>query len=205
MPDYTLYFSPSACSLSPHIVLAEVGASYAVERVDLKNKKLANGGDWLAINPKGYVPALVIPSGDIITEGAVIVRYLADQFPDAKLAPPNGTLERVRLDEWLHFIATEIHKGMSPLYKTIAGDDFKKNLREVVLPARFATLAAAVKPYLLGAQFTVADAYAFYVLRSWIHHQKQTLDAWPTLVEYYQRLAQRPSVQKALAEEGISA
>ncbi len=205
MADYTLYFSPSACSLSPHIVLAEVGASYEIDKVDTKNKTLASGRDWSAINPKGYVPALQIPSGEIITEGAVIVRYLADQFPAAKLAPPNGTIERVRLDEWLHFIATELHKGMSPLYKVLAGDDFKKNIREVVIPHRLSTLAAAVKPYLMGAQFSVADAYAFYVLRSWIHHQKQTLDAWPTLVEYYQRLAQRPSVQKALAEEGITA
>ncbi|MFN0251895.1 MAG: glutathione transferase GstA [Kofleriaceae bacterium] len=205
MVDYTLYFSPSACSVSPHIVLAEVGASYAIDKVDLKNKKLASGGDWLSINPKGYVPALRIPSGDIITEGAVIVRYLADTFPAANLAPPNGTIERVRLDEWLHFIATELHKGMGPLFKVLAGDDYKKNLREVALPQRFATLAAAVKPYLMGAQFTVADAYAFYVMRSWIHHQKQSLDAWPTLVEYYQRLAQRPSVAKALVEEGITA
>jgi glutathione S-transferase len=205
MAEYTLYYAPSACSLSPHIVLAEVGASYEVDKVDLKNKKLASGSDWLAINPKGYVPALRIPSGDIITEGAVIVRYLADQFPSANLAPAHGTLERVRLDEWLHFIATELHKGMGPLYKVLAGDDYKKNLREVAIPQRLATLAAAVTPFLLGAQFTVADAYAFYVLRSWIHHQKQTLDAWPTLVEYYQRLANRPSVQKALAEEGITA
>lgn len=205
MADYTLYYSPSACSLSPHIVLAELGASYEIDKVDTRNKTLASGGDWLAINPKGYVPALRIPTGEIITEGAVIVRYLADQFPAAKLAPPNGTIERVRVDEWLHFIATEIHKGMSPLYKVLAGDDFKKNVRDVVIPNRLSTLAAAVKPFLMGAQFTVADAYAFYVLRSWIHHHKQTLDAWPTLVEYYHRLAQRPSVQKALAEEGITA
>ncbi len=205
MADYTLYFSPSACSLSPHIVLSEVGASYEIDKVDLRTKKLASGGDWLAINPKGYVPALRTPSGDIITEGVVIVRYLADQFPDAKLAPPTGTIERVRLDEWLHFIATEIHKGMAPLYKTIANDDYKKNVREVVLPQRLATLAAAVNPFLMGEQFTVADAYAFYALRSWIHHQKQTLDAWPTLAEYYQRLARRPSVEKALTEEGITA
>ena len=200
-----LYYSPGACSLSPHIVLAEVGASYEIDKVDLKNKTLASGGDWAKINPKGYVPALRIPSGDIVTEGAVIVRFLADQFPAANLAPPHGTIERVRLDEWLHFIATELHKGMSPLYKPLAGDDFKKNIREVVIPQRLTTLAAAIQPYLMGAQFTVADAYAFYVLRSWIHHQKQTLDAWPVLVEYYHRLAQRPSVQKALAEEGITA
>lgn len=205
MADYTLYFSPSACSLSPHIVLAELGASYEIDKVDLRTKTLASGGDWAAINPKGYVPALRIPTQEIITEGAVILRYIADQFPSAKLAPPNGTIERVRLDEWLHFIATELHKGMNPLYKVLAGDDFKKNLREVVIPRRLGTLAAAVSPYLMGAHFTIADAYAFYVLRAWLHHQKQSLDAWPALVEYYQRLAQRPSVQKALAEEGITA
>lgn len=205
MADYTLYYAPSACSLSPHIVLAELGASYAIDRVDLRNKTTASGGDWAAITPKGYVPALRIPSGEIITEGAVIVRFLADRFPDAKLAPPNGTIERVRLDEWLHFIATEIHKGMGPLFKVLAGDDYKKNIIEVQIPQRFATLAAAVRPYLLGEQFTVADAYAFYTLRSWLHHQKQSLERWPTLVEYYQRIAQRPAVQKALAEEGLTA
>ena len=205
MADYTLYYAPSACSLSPHIVLAEAEASYELDRVDLRNKTTASGGDWATINPKGYVPALRIASGEIITEGAVIVRYLADQFPAKKLAPAHGTMERVRLDEWLHFIATELHKGMGPLYKVLAGDDYKKNVREVQIPQRFATLSAAVKPYLMGEQFTIADAYTFYILRSWIHHQKQTLDAFPVLADYYQRLAQRPSIVKALAEEGITA
>lgn len=131
---HAVFLAERLLAPSRHIVLAEVGASYEIDKVDTKNKTLASGRDWLAINPKGYVPALQIPSGEIITEGAVIVRYLADQFPAAKLAPPNGTIERVRLDEWLHFIATEMHKGMSPLFKVLAGDDFKKNIREVVLP-----------------------------------------------------------------------
>jgi glutathione S-transferase len=203
--DYTLYDSPGACSLSPHIVLAEMGASYELDKVDQKNGVTESGKDWSAINPKGYVPALRIASGDIITEGAVIVRYLADQAPDAKLAPPNGTLARIRLDEWLHFIATEMHKAMAPLYRDIANEEYKKTIRDVQFPKRLATLAAAVKPFLMGEQFTVADAYAFYVLRGWQDRLKQSIAAYPSLVEYYARLAHRPSVQKALAEEGITA
>lgn len=205
MADYTLYFTPASCSLSPHIVLAELGASYEIDRVDQKAGTTASGKDWATINPKGYVPALRIPSGNIITEGAVIVRYLADQFPAANLAPPNGTLERVRLDEWLHFIATEMHKAMVPLYRNIANDEYKQHIREVQFPRRLATVAAAVKPYLMGERFTVADAYAFYVLRGWQRHLKLSIDAFPTLVEYYGRLSERPSVQKALTEQGITA
>ena len=200
-----LYFSPGACSLAVRIALTEAGLPFAADKVDLRTHRLADGTDYYAINPKGYVPLLELDDGQRLTEGPAILQYIGDQVPDQKLVAPWGSMERYRQMEWLNFIATELHKGMSPLYKVLAGDDFKKNIREVVIPHRLSTLAAAVKPYLMGAQFSVADAYAFYVLRSWIHHQKQTLDAWPTLVEYYQRLAQRPSVQKALAEEGITA
>jgi len=203
--DYTLYYAPSACSLSPHIALREAGLAFSLERVDLRAKKLANGGDWLAINPKGYVPALALPDGQILTEGAVMVQYIADQAPKSGLAPPAGTMERVRLQEWLHFIATELHKGMSPLYNPLAGDDYKKQLKGERLAARWDTLASAVrgKPFVVGERFTVVDGYAFYVLRAWQHSVKADLVKWPELAEYYARLATRPSIAAALEAEGI--
>jgi glutathione S-transferase len=204
--SYTLYWSPHTCSLSPHIVLREAELPFELVRVDLKNKKLVPDGDWLAINPKGYVPALRLPDGQVLTEGAVMVQYLADVAPGKKLAPPNGTMERVRLQEWLHFIATELHKGMSPLYNPLAGDDFKKALKEQRLVGRWTTLAEGIgdKPYLTG-DFTIADAYAFYVLRAWRYAQKESLERWPTLVAYYDRLAARPAVAAALEAEGAKA
>lgn len=204
--SHTLFWAMNTCSLSPHIVLCESGLPFDLVRVDLRTKKLADGGDWLAINPKGYVPALRLPDGEILTEGAVMVQYLADQAPEQRLAPPYGTMARVRLQEWLHFIATEIHKGMSPLYNTLAGDAFKAQIKEHRLPGRWVTLAEGIgdKPYLMG-DFTVADAYAFYVLRSWQHAHKQSIERWPVLQAYYARIAARPAVAAALAAEGIHA
>ncbi len=201
MNNYTLYWTPGTCSLSPHIVLREAGLPFDLVRVDLRNKKLADG-DWVAVNPKGYVPALRLPDGQILTEGAVMVQYLADQAPQTNLAPANGSIERVRLQEWLHFIATELHKGMSPLYHPLAGDDFKKALKER-LAGRWTTLAEGLgdKPYITG-DFTIADAYAFYVMRAWMYAQKESLDRWPTLKAYYDRLAARPFVAAALEAEG---
>jgi glutathione S-transferase len=203
--NYTLYWAPHTCSLSPHIVLREAGLPFDLVRVDLREKKLAGGtvNDWLAINPKGYVPALRIPSGEILTEGAVMVQYLADRAPEANLAPSSGSMERYRLMEWLHFIATELHKGMSPLYNPLAGDDFKKALKEQRLVGRWTTLAEGIgdKPYLTG-DFTIADAYAFYTLRAWRYAQKEPLDRWPVLQAYYERIAARPHVAAALEAEG---
>ncbi|HEY4058401.1 MAG TPA: glutathione transferase GstA [Kofleriaceae bacterium] len=209
MADYSLYYAPSGCSLSPHIALREAGASFDLVEVDIRNKKLVKGdGDWLAINPKGYIAALKIPGGEVITEGAVIVRYIADKFPDAKLAPANGTIERVRIDEWLHFIATELHKGFLPLYKAaITSEADQKDTREVKIPARYALLEQELgkHQFIGGDTFSIVDGYLFYALRSWQHHLKQTLDAWPKLAAYYQRLAKRPSVAAALQAEGITA
>jgi glutathione S-transferase len=167
--EHTLYYTPGACSLSPHIALREADMPFQLARVDLKSKKLVgadgkaipDGDDWLAINPKGYVPALRLPDGQVLTEGAVMVQYIADLRPTAHLAAPAGTMERYRLQEMLHFIATEIHKGMGPLYNALAGDDYKKQVRERV-GRRFATLAESLKvhPFLMGERFTVADGYA---------------------------------------------
>jgi glutathione S-transferase len=203
--SYTLYWAPNTCSLSPHITLRESGLPFELVRVDLRAKKLADGGDWLAVNAKGYVPALKIPSGEILTEGAVMVQYLADRAPEKNLAPAYGSMERVRLMEWLHFIATELHKGMSPLYNPKANDDFKASLKERLV-GRWTTLAEGIgdKPYLTG-DFTIADGYAFYVLRAWQHAFKESIERWPTLKAYYGRLAARPTVAAALDAEGLTA
>ncbi|MGN6104718.1 MAG: glutathione transferase GstA [Kofleriaceae bacterium] len=201
---YTLYYTPGACSLSPHIALREAGLPFDLAKVDLRTKKLADGGDWLAINPKGYVPALRLPDGEVLTEGAIIVQYIADQRPELGLAPPNGTLARARHNEWLHFIATELHKGMAPLYNALAGEDLKNQTRERVA-GRLSFLAQTLEtqPFLTGDRFTVADGYAFYITRAWRQHHKLDLARWPALVDYDQRIAARPAVAAALAAEGV--
>lgn len=205
MADLTLYYTPGACSLSPHIALREADLRFQIVRVDLRNKKLEDGSDWLAINPNGYVPALRLPDGHVLTEAAVLVQYIADQVPDAHLLPRPGTWERYRQLEWLNFIATELHKGASPLYNVLAGDDFKTQLKQR-LAKRYATIAAAVKdkPYLGGSHFSVADGYACYTLRAWQHAFKQDLaQTLPDLVDYYARLVARPAVAAALEVEGL--
>ena len=203
--SHVLYYTPGACSLSPHIALREAGLGFSLEKVDLRGKVLASGGDFTAINPKGYVPVLRLPDGQILTEGAVMVQYIADRAPEKQLAPATG-MERYRLQEWLNFIATELHKGMSPLYNAIANADYKEQVKQR-LAARWGYLATgiAAKPFLAGEHFTVADGYAFYVMRSWQHAVKQDLSRWPELVDYYTRLAARPAVAAALAAEGLSA
>lgn len=207
MSDLTLYYTPGACSLSPHIALREADLVFQLVRVDLRTKKLADSGeDWIAINPKGYVPALRLADGQLLTEGAVIVQYIADLRPDAHLMPRAG-MERYRQLEWLNFIATELHKGMAPLYNVLANEDHKTQVRERVRQ-RFGTIATAVqtKPYLGGDRFSVADGYAFYVTRFWQRFLNNDLAATiPELVDYYQRLAARPAVAAALEVEGIKA
>ena len=155
-----LYFSPGACSLSPHIVLHELGLPFEAVQVDLKSKRLKDGADFWKINPKGYVPTLQLDDGAILTEGPSIVQYLADQKPTAVLAPANGTFARYRLQEWLNFISTELHKQFSPLFNP-ASTDAVKQAQQERLAERFREIVAAMgaAPYLLGDQFTVADAY----------------------------------------------
>jgi glutathione S-transferase len=201
---YTLYYAPGACSLSPHAALREAELPFELVKVDLRAKKTASGDDYLAISPKGYVPALRLPTGEVLTEGAVMVQYIADQVPAKKLAPPYGTLERYRVMEWLNFIATELHKAMSPFYNPHANAEFKQSLGER-MALRWTRLAEAVKTntWLMGDGYTVADGYAAYVLRAWQRSAKQDLAKWPELVAYYQRLCARPSIAAALAAEGL--
>ena len=199
-----LFYKPGACSLSPHIVLEESGLPYESESVDLKTKVTASGADFYAINPKGYVPALLLDSGELLTEGPAIVQYLADQVPAKRLAPANGTLERYRLQSWLTFIGTELHKSFSPFFNPAAGDDWKAIAR-ANLERRLAYTDAqlAGKSYLLGEDFTVADAYLFTVL-SWAKFIKLDLAQWPNLSAYQARVAARPKVQAALKAEGLA-
>ncbi len=198
-----LYYSPGACSLSPHIVLHESGLPFSTERVDLKTKKTETGADFLLVNPNGYVPTLQLDNGEILTEGPAIVQWIADQAPAKKLAPPNGTLERVRLQEWLNFISTELHKSHSPLFNPTAPEEWKSVMREL-LTRRFTTVAQKLegRDYLLGADFSVADAYLFVVM-SWGKWVKVDYAPWPVLLAYQARVADRPGVQAALKAEGL--
>jgi glutathione S-transferase len=201
---YTLYYTPGACSISPHIALRESGLEFTLDKVDLRAKKTHDGGDFLAVNPSGYVPALRLPRGEIMTEGAVIVQYIADQAPAAKLAPPLGTMERYRLMEWMNFIATELHKGQAPLLNVLSGDDLKEQLSHKLVK-RFHRVAEAMgtNEWFFGSQFTIVDGYLFYNMRLWQRTVKRELPA--ELVPFYQRLAVRPSIAASLAAEGIAA
>ncbi len=198
-----LYHKAGACSLSPHIVLREAGLAFELERVDLASKKTGSGGDYFGVNPKGYVPALALDDGQLLTEGPAIVQYLADLVPEKRLAPPAGTMERVRLQEWLNFIATELHKGFSPLYNPRAPEEWKSVAREL-LAKRIALVAERLtgRDYLMGDAFTVADAYLFTVL-NWAAFAKVDLSPWPVLGAYQARVAARPAVRAALLAEGL--
>jgi len=200
-----LYYSPGACSLSPHIVLREAGIVSALEQVDLKTKKLTSGGDYSAINPKGQVPALMLDDGQVLTEGPAIVQYLADQKPQAGLAPQAGTLDRYRLQEWLNFISTELHKSFGSLFNPSTPDEYKRVAREAIAN-RFKLVderLASGGPFLLGGQFSVADAYLF-VMTVWSKFLKIDLAQWPNVKAYADRIAARPQVHQALKEEGLA-
>ena len=198
-----LYYSPGACSLSPHIVSRELGLSLELRKTSTKDKTVEGGGDYWKVNGKGYVPALELDNGQILTEGPAIVQYLADQKPDAGLAPKAGTLERYRVQEWLNFITSEIHKQFSPLFRPTTPDEYKKIAKEN-LAGRFAWLdkQLAGKDYLMGKQFTVADAYLFTVL-NWTKPTQIDLSQWPNLAAYHARVAARPKVQEAMKAEGL--
>lgn len=198
-----LYFSPGACSLSPHIILCESGFDYTLEKVNLTDKKTATGTDFLSINPKGYVPALQLESGEILTEGPAITQYLADKVPEKKLAPLAGTMERYRLLEWLNFISTELHKNFTPLFHPQSPEEPKQLARDTIT-ARLEIVAKQLQetPYLSSSQFTIADAYLFTVLR-WCRYVHINLDRWPVLPLYLQRIADRPAVHAAMHKEGL--
>ena len=198
-----LYFAPGACSLSPHIVLREAGFKFDIEQVDNRAKKTKSGEDYWQINPKGYVPLLQLDNGEKLTEGPAIVQYLADQKPDSGLAPKAGTMERVRLQEWLNFITSELHKGFTPLFRPNTPEDYKPIAREnLAKRMEYIDKHLAGKQYLMGDKFTVADAYAFTVL-NWSNYQKIDLAQYPNIKAYMARVGARPKVQEAMMAEGL--
>ena len=198
-----LYYSPGACSLSPHIALLEAGLPYDLVKVDLKAKKLENGDDYLAINPKGQVPALGLDSGALVTEGPVIVQYIADQAAAKNLAPTHGSDERRQLQEYLGFINGELHKNFSPLFQPVF-DDEVKGFFKTRLMGKFKYLDGqlAGKDYLLGKDFSVADGYLFVMLK-WADRMSIDLSEFRNLTTYKDRVAARPQVQAALEKEGL--
>ena len=200
-----LYYSPGACSLSPHIVLREIGLPFDLEKVNLAEKKTEGGEDYRQVNPKGYVPALRLDDGEVITEGPAIVQYLADANGRTDLAPPAGTLPRTRLQEHLTFIGTELHKSFSPLFQKDA-PEAAKELAKTRLFNRLDMvdqLLSDGRSYLLGDSFSAADAYLFTVA-NWTRPTGIGLDRWPNLAAFVSRVAGRPAVQEALKAEGLA-
>ena len=199
-----LYYSPGACSLSPHIVLREAGLKFDLERVDLAAKKLKeSGADYLPINPKGQVPVLQLDDGDKLTEGPAIVQYVADQKPESGLAPANGSRQRYHVQEWLNFVTSDLHKVFAPLFRPTTPEEFVKITKETVA-SKFTYLDKhlAKNQYLLGDKFTVADAYCFVIV-GWSKYKDIDLSRWPNLKAYMDRIAARPKVQEAMKAEGL--
>jgi len=198
-----LYYMPGACSLSPHIALREAGLSFDLVKVDGKTKKTETGADFNAISPKSYVPLLELDDGQTLSEGAVIVQYIADRKPDAKLAPAAGSPDRYRLQEWLNFIASEVHKGTGPLFNSQLPEAWKTVVLEK-LGSRYDYLSKHLEQnqYVMGSAFGVADAYLFTVL-NWTNFVGIDLGKWPVLKAYSARIAARPAVQQAMTAEGL--
>jgi glutathione S-transferase len=199
-----LYYSPGACSLSPHIVLREAGYGFEIEKVDLGAKKTESGADYKAINPKGYVPALKLDDGRVLTEGPAIVQYLADAKPETKLAPANGTPERYRLQEWLNYITAELHKRIGSLFNPKMPEAWQGEIRtQIGNQLDYLSKQLDGRSFLLGDSFSVADPYLFTIL-GWTKHVGIDLAKWPVLQAYVGRVAQRPAVQAALKAEGLA-
>jgi len=198
-----LYYSPGACSLSPHIALLEAGLPYDLVKVDLRAKKLENGDDYLQVNPKGQVPALGLDNGQVVTEGPVIIQMIADQAKDKNLAPARDTAERYKLQEWLNFITTELHKNFSPLFQPAIPDEVKNFFRDRLMGKfKYIDGQLAGRDFLLGKDFTVADGYLFVML-AWAARLGLDVSGLSNLMAYKARIAARPKVKEALTKEGL--
>ena len=198
-----LYYSPGACSLSPHIALLEAGLPYDLIKVDLRAKKLENGDDFLKVNPKGQVPVLSLDSGELVTEGPVIVQMIADQAAAKNLAPPRDSAERYKLLEWLNFITSEVHKNFGPLFSPVLADEAKAFFKDRAIGKfKYVDGQLSGHDYLMGKQFTVADGYLFVML-AWADRNKFDLSGLSNLKAYQARVAARPAVQAALKMEGL--
>lgn len=197
-----LYYLPGACSLAPHIVSCEAGAPVTMVKVDRNSKQTETGENYLKINPKGYVPALQLDDGGVLTEAQVVLQYLADQYPDKKLAPAAGSPERYRLQEWLNFVSTELHKTMGSFFNPKQTPEWREVMASL-LTLRLNWLAEQLEDReFLMSTFTVADAYLFTVL-NWAGKAKFDLSPWPNLVTYHKRIGERPAVQLAMKDEGL--
>jgi glutathione S-transferase len=198
-----LYYAPGACSLAAHIVAREAGIPLGLDKVDLAGQTTQGGQNYRSVNPKGYVPAVALDDGSVLTEVAAIIQYLADQGSGSSLAPANGTMERYRLIEWITFISSEIHKGFGPLWNPSTPDAVKAATKEK-LATRFAYLdkILAAQPFLTGDTFTIADAYLFTVV-NWTNYHHVDLSPFPHLQAFQNRVASRPKVQEALEAEGL--
>ena len=199
-----LYFTPGTCSLSPHIVLRELGEKFDLVKVDLGAKKTETGDDYTKVNPKGYVPALELKQGEVLTEGPAIVQYLADGAKATELLPPAGTMERYRAMEWLNFITAELHKAFGSLFNKSLNEEARRSVIDR-LSNRFAFLDKhlAANKYLLGNAFSVADAYCFTCLR-WTKGLGIDLSRWTHLADYFNRIGERPTVRDAMKAEGLA-
>jgi len=198
-----LYYYPGACSMAVHIVLREAGYPFDLVKVDLAKKQAERGEDYLKINPKGYVPAMQLDDGQVLTEDAVILQYLVDHKPDAGLAPKPGTMERYRFLEWLNFIATEVHKSLGALFNPELTPEWKEH--QIALFGRRCDVVAQKlggKPFLMGDTFTAADAYLFVIL-GWTGLFRIDMSRWPVLRDYMARIAERPAVKAAMKAEGL--
>ncbi|AMN44819.1 glutathione transferase GstA [Rhodoplanes sp. Z2-YC6860] len=197
-----LFYMPGACSLAPHIALCEAGLPFDLVQVD-RSKKTSTGEDYLTINVKGAVPAVKLDDGQVLTEAAVIQQYIADKAPAKKLAPAAGTPERYRLQEWLNYIASELHKGIGQLFNPAMPDDYRDTVKKGLAAKQFAHLekSLAGREYLLG-DFTVADGYLFTVL-NWTKFHKIDLSAFPNITAFMTRVAARPAVKAAMTAEGL--
>lgn len=198
-----LYYAPAACSLASHITLLEAGLKFTAIKVDLRSKTLADGSDYSLINAQGYVPALQLKNGEVLTEGPAILQYIADQAPASNLAPANGSFARYKVQSWLNFIATELHKNFTPLFDPTAAEATKSAAQQK-LAQRLTQLdqQLAALQYLVGDYFTIADAYLFTVA-GWARFVKFDLTPYPNLLNFVARCNQRPAVQAALAAEGL--
>lgn len=200
-----LFYKAGACSLSPHIILHDMGLDFSVEKVDLASKKTEHGEDYLAINPKGSVPALLLEDGTLLTEGVAIVQYLADEVPHRNLIPAAGTMARYHAIEWLNYISTELHKEFGALFKANVPAEYQEIARQR-LHKQFSYVndVLSKQDYVLGNHFSVADAYLFTVLR-WAKATNIDLSSYPAIIAYQARIAEHPAVKAALNAEGLTA
>lgn len=199
-----LFYKPGACSLASHIVLREVGATFESVEVDTDAGRTMQGEDYSKVNPKGYVPALQIDSGDVLTEGAAVLQYIADQYPQSGLAPASGTMARVRMQEYLNYVSSELHKAFGPFFSDSANEEDKKRAGGNVADKLdyVESLLSDGRAYLLGEDFSVADAYLF-VISNWSNFVGIDLNNWPNVAAFVDRVANRPASQAAMKAEGL--